>query len=187
MQNLNVFSSEKSVTQLWLKQYLFSWFISDSNDDRHDSTLTRLISLIFTADSTLTRLIWVRVETRVKFDSRLMSRAQPCSLHFLPRSPLWANLSVFQPWAADWSCVFDLTTRPDPGRPWRSPQSWPTVRAAPRTSTMSSSAHLSRPPTVSVATSSSSGQSWWRLCSLFVTISAAGVLWVSNPPPPSAP
>ena len=30
---------------------------SDSNDDQRDSTLTRLISLIFTADSTLTPLI----------------------------------------------------------------------------------------------------------------------------------
>ena len=43
---------------------------------QHDSTLSRLISLIFTADnSDSTHLS----QSRVKFGSRLMSRAQPCS------------------------------------------------------------------------------------------------------------
>ena len=39
-----------------------SWLNSDSNDGQRDSTPTRLISLIFTSDSTLTRLIWVGVK-----------------------------------------------------------------------------------------------------------------------------
>ena len=48
---------------------IFSWLNSDSNDDQRDSTLTRLMSLIFTADSTLTRLIWVRVESNLTHNS----------------------------------------------------------------------------------------------------------------------
>ena len=55
------------MTRLWLKQYPFD--STDSNDVQRDSTLTRLISLIFTADSTLTRLIWVRVESNLTHDS----------------------------------------------------------------------------------------------------------------------
>ena len=49
MQNLT-FSLQK-ITDSTLTQAV------DSNDDQRDSTLTRLIFLIFTADSTLTRLI----------------------------------------------------------------------------------------------------------------------------------
>ena len=57
VQNLNVFASENSVIQLRLKQHPVDSTRYDSNDDERDSTLTRLISLIFTADSTLTQLI----------------------------------------------------------------------------------------------------------------------------------
>ena len=63
MQNLTVLSSEKSVPQIWLKQYpqqLTQLWIKWRSGD---SALTRPISLIFMADSTLTRLIWVRVES----------------------------------------------------------------------------------------------------------------------------
>ena len=54
---LNFDSSSFQLAQLWLKRY------------QRDSTLTRLISLIFTVDSTLTRLIWVRVESNLTHDS----------------------------------------------------------------------------------------------------------------------
>ena len=52
-----------------LTEAVCMWLNSDSNDDQRDSTLTRLISLIFTADSILTRLIWVRVESNLTHDS----------------------------------------------------------------------------------------------------------------------
>ena len=55
-----------------LTQAVFRWLNSDSNDDQRDSTLTRPISLIFTADSQ-THLS----QNRVQFDPWLMSRAQP--------------------------------------------------------------------------------------------------------------
>ena len=61
--NCKIFTfSPRKIIDSTLTQAVSSWFNSDSNDDQRDSTLTRLISLIFTADSTLTRLIWVRVE-----------------------------------------------------------------------------------------------------------------------------
>ena len=40
-----------------LTQAETSWLNADSNGDKRDSTLTRRISLILTADSTLTQLI----------------------------------------------------------------------------------------------------------------------------------
>ena len=61
--------SPRKIIDSTLTQAISSWLNSDSNDDQHDSTLTRLISLIFTADSTLTRLIWVRVESNLTHDS----------------------------------------------------------------------------------------------------------------------
>ena len=61
--------SPKKIIDSTLTQTVSSWLNSDSNDDQRDSTLTRLISLIFTADSTLTRLIWVRVESNLTHDS----------------------------------------------------------------------------------------------------------------------
>ena len=84
------------MTQLWLKQYTFDSTL-DSNDDQRDSTLTRLISLIFTADSILTRLIWVRVESKLTHDSwvehypahnhfTLHVTVYFCFLHSSPRS-----------------------------------------------------------------------------------------------------
>ena len=63
------FSPRKKNFDLTLTQAVSSWLNSDSNDDQRDSTLTRLISLLFTADSTLTRLIWVRVESNLTDDS----------------------------------------------------------------------------------------------------------------------
>ena len=57
MQNLT-FSPQKNQ---W--EAVSSWFDAGSKDDQRDSTLTLLISLIFTAESTLIRLIWVRVES----------------------------------------------------------------------------------------------------------------------------
>ena len=61
--------SLRKIIHSTLTQAVFSWLNSDSNDDQRDLTLTRLISLIFTADSTLTRLIWVRVESNLTHDS----------------------------------------------------------------------------------------------------------------------
>ena len=66
MQNLHVFSSEQSVTQLWLNsiqltQLWLKWRSAWLN--------SRLIFLVFTADSTMTRLIWVRVESNLTHDS----------------------------------------------------------------------------------------------------------------------
>ena len=61
--------SPRKIIDSTLTQAVSSWLNSDSNDDQSDSTLTRLISLIFTADSTLTRLIWVRVESNLTHDS----------------------------------------------------------------------------------------------------------------------
>ena len=55
-----------------------SWLNSDSNDDQRDWTLIRLISLIFMADSWLDSDSTHLSQSRVKFDSRLMSRTQPC-------------------------------------------------------------------------------------------------------------
>ena len=66
--NILTFSPRKIIYST-LTQAVSSWLNSDSNDDQRDSTLTRLISLIFTADSTLTRLIWVRVESNLTHDS----------------------------------------------------------------------------------------------------------------------
>ena len=59
----------RKISDSTLTQAVSSWLNSDSNDEQRDSTLTRLISLIFTADSTLTRLIWVRVESNLTHDS----------------------------------------------------------------------------------------------------------------------
>ena len=59
----------RKISALTFTQAVSSWLNSDSNDDQRDSTLTRLISFIFTADSTLTRLIWVRVESNLTHDS----------------------------------------------------------------------------------------------------------------------
>ena len=59
----------KRISDSTLTQAVSSWLNPDSNDEQRDSTLTRLISLIFTADSTLTRLIWVRVESNLTHDS----------------------------------------------------------------------------------------------------------------------
>ena len=61
--------SPRKIIDSTLTQAVSSWPNSDSNNDQRDSTLTRLISLIFTADSTLTRLIWVRVESNLTHDS----------------------------------------------------------------------------------------------------------------------
>ena len=61
--------SPRKIIDSTLTQAISSWLNSDSNDYQRDSTLTRLISLIFTADSTLTRLIWVRVESNLTHDS----------------------------------------------------------------------------------------------------------------------
>ena len=66
MQNLHVFSSEQSVTELWLNsiqltQLWLKWRSAWLN--------SRLIFLVFTADSTMTRLIWVRVESNLIHDS----------------------------------------------------------------------------------------------------------------------
>ena len=61
--------SLRKISDSTLTQAVSSWLNSDSNDDQRDSTLTRLISLIFTADSTLTRLIWVRVVSNLTHDS----------------------------------------------------------------------------------------------------------------------
>ena len=61
--------SPRKIIDSTLTQAVSSWPNSDSNDYQHDSTLTRLISLIFTIDSTLTRLIWVRVESNLTQDS----------------------------------------------------------------------------------------------------------------------
>ena len=61
--------SPRKIINSTLTQAVSSWLNSDSNDDQRDSTLTRLISLIFTTDSTLTRLIWVRVESNLTYDS----------------------------------------------------------------------------------------------------------------------
>ena len=60
--------SPRKIIDSTLTQAVSSWLNSDSNDDQRDSTLTRLISLIFTADSTLTQLIWVRVESNLTHD-----------------------------------------------------------------------------------------------------------------------
>ena len=59
----------RKISASTLTQAVSSWLNSDSNDDQRDSTLTRLISFIFTTDSTLTRLIWVRVESNLTHDS----------------------------------------------------------------------------------------------------------------------
>ena len=59
----------RNISASTLTQAVSSWLNSDSNDDQRDSTLTRLISFIFTADLTLTRLIWVRVESNLTHDS----------------------------------------------------------------------------------------------------------------------
>ena len=61
-------SSPRKIIASTLTQ-VSSWLNSDSNDDQRDSTLTRLIFLIFTTDSTLTRLNWVRVESNLTHDS----------------------------------------------------------------------------------------------------------------------
>ena len=61
--------SPRKIIDSTLTQAISSWLNSDSNDYQRDSTLTRLISLIFTADSTLTRLTWVRVESNLTHDS----------------------------------------------------------------------------------------------------------------------
>ena len=61
--------SPRKIIDSTLTQAVSSWLNSDSNDGQRNSTLTRLISLIFTADSTLTRLIWVRVESNLTHDS----------------------------------------------------------------------------------------------------------------------
>ena len=63
--------SLRKICDSTLTQAVSSWLNSDSNDNQRDSTLTRLISWIFTADSTLTRLIWVRVESNLTHDSWL--------------------------------------------------------------------------------------------------------------------
>ena len=73
--------SLRKISDSALTQVVSSWLNSDSNDNQRDSTLTRLI-LDFHGrlDSDSTHLS----QSRVKFDSRLMSRAQPCSQpHFL--------------------------------------------------------------------------------------------------------
>ena len=76
MQNFNVSLQKNNYSTL--TQAVSSWLNSDSNNDQHDSTLTRLYSLlfnftilffIFTDDLTLTRLIWVRVESNLTHDS----------------------------------------------------------------------------------------------------------------------
>ena len=61
--------SPRKIIDSTLTQAVSSWLNSDSNDDQRDSTLTRLISLISTADSTLIRLIWVRVQSNLTHDS----------------------------------------------------------------------------------------------------------------------
>ena len=61
--------SLRKISDSTLTQAVSSWLNSDSNDGQRDSTLTQLIFLIFTADSTLTRLIWVRVESNLTHDS----------------------------------------------------------------------------------------------------------------------
>ena len=70
-----------------LTQAVSSWLNSDSNDDQRELPLTRLKSLIFTTDSTLTLLIWVRVESNLTHSS--MSRAQPVS-----KPHLWMELQT---------------------------------------------------------------------------------------------
>ena len=62
---LNVDSSSIQLTQLWLK-WRSAWFDSDS---------THILDFHSRLDSDSTHLS----QSRVKFDSRLMSRAQPCS------------------------------------------------------------------------------------------------------------
>ena len=61
--------SRQKISDSALTQAVSSWLNSDSNGDQRDSTLTQIISLIFKADSTLTRLIWVRVESNLTHDS----------------------------------------------------------------------------------------------------------------------
>ena len=66
MQNLHVFSSEQSVTQLWLNRIQLTQLWLKCRSAWLNS---RLIFLVFTADSTMTRLIWVRVESNLTHDS----------------------------------------------------------------------------------------------------------------------
>ena len=61
--------SLRKISDSTLIQAVSSWLNSDSNDNQRDSTLTRLISWIFTDESTLTRLIWVRDESNLTHDS----------------------------------------------------------------------------------------------------------------------
>ena len=81
MQNLNVFSSEKSVTQLWLKQYPVDTtrVVLDSNFflEQRDWTLThvtiQVTQLWFASRHLLNSDSTQLSQSRVKFDSRLMT------------------------------------------------------------------------------------------------------------------
>ena len=63
------FPFQKKINDSTLTQAVSSWLISDSNKDQFDSILTRLMSLIFMSDSTLTLVISVRVDSNLIHDS----------------------------------------------------------------------------------------------------------------------
>ena len=71
-------------SQIWRKQFLVDSTLTQMTISV-SLPLTRLKSLIFTTDSTLTLLIWVRVESNLTHSS--MSRAQPVS-----KPHLWMEL-----------------------------------------------------------------------------------------------